>query len=171
MTHRILHAFQRLVLTATFFVMPKAHSRKLKDEGPEPLRRCVKDIAPARKADDLWLFGEQEADGVAHRMDMLAKDMSRLSGSLGGLRSLLTDVASIAPVIAADEAIPANAVYLADDALFDGESLTEVPMAVSAADEAGFLFEEEDMAETLVPARPFEEARIQLPLPEHRRAA
>lgn len=148
--------------------MPKVFSRKPKDEAPEPLRRCVNKIKPVPDAEELWLFDQQESDGVTHRMEMLAKDMSRLSGSLGGLRSLLSDVAATAPLIVPDDALPANALLLADEMLFEGESKVEAPMAIAPADGADFLFEDAPVPQT--PAASFD-ARVQLPMPEDRRAA
>ncbi len=172
MTHRIFHAFQRLAITATFFVLPRARLRNSVAEAPEPLKRCVNEITPMRDAEDLWMFGPAETDGVTHRMDMLAKDMSRLSGSLGGLRSLLSDVAATAPVMAMDEPVPAHAVMLDDDILFEGTAEIAPPRTVAALGDIAELFDDVPHARPRAAGQAYEaRPQLQMPLPEDRRAA
>ena len=143
------------------------------DEATEPLRRCVNQIEPARDAEELWLFGPAVSDGVTHRMEMLAKDMSSLSDSLGGLRALLGDVASTAPLASMVQPLPQSTAYMHDDMLFDGEVKTVEPNRVLAAHDADmFLFEGilplEPMPVTMHELRP----QLEMPRPpEDRQAA
>ncbi|MBU1286685.1 MAG: hypothetical protein KJ871_03065 [Alphaproteobacteria bacterium] len=91
---------------------------------------------------DDWMF-EGRATPVSADAHIFSHEMSRVSGALSGLRSLLTQISAHAPVF---DTMPEGATFgalIGDEFLFDGE-----PMAASygpAPTEDAYLFEDAPM--------------------------
>ncbi len=137
MTHRILAPIKSFALSAALRVAA-GRFKTLEATAPEPRVRA---FAPQDMSDD-WMF-EGRATPVSADAHVFSHEMSRVSGALSGLRSLLTQISAHAPVF---DAMPEGATFgalIGDEFLFDGE-----PMAASygpAPTEDAYLFEDAPM--------------------------
>ncbi len=88
--------------------------------------------------EDYWLF-EGESEGAAHRSDMLAAELDRLSETLGSIRSVLAN-ASLQPMPSAP--YQGADAYVEDAFLFEGvEEIAAAEIDVFVED--AFLFEDD----------------------------
>ena len=140
MKQRIYSAIKHFALSAAFRGLSQ-RKRHAAFDAPEPRKQPAE--LPSLDVEDMWMFDRAAKTAVAHRMDMLANEMDRLSGTLNGLRAFLGSVASEAPMLADYEITPRAAPMIIDRDLFDGEPITATPNAIPAAGEASFLFEED----------------------------
>jgi len=144
MKQRIYSAFKHLALSVTLRGLSQ-RPRIAQIQAPEPRKRAS-DVNAA-VADDAWMFDQDAHNAVEHRMDMLANEMDRLSGTLSGLRAFLGNVAQEAPMMAIANSIPNTPPMLADRDLFEGEPMVATPNAIPAAGEADYLFYEDVISE------------------------
>ena len=135
MTHRILAPIKSFALSTALRVAA-GRSRILNASAPEPR---IRSFEPEHVSDD-WMFDGRETP-VSAEAYVFSREMSRVSGALSGLRSLLTQISTHAPVMdMMPEGVPFGAM-VADAMLFEGE-----PMAASygpAPMEDADLFEEQ----------------------------
>jgi len=141
MTHRILAPIKSFALSAALR-LAAGRSRMLEASAPEPRIRSI----DLDHMSDEWMF-DRRATPVSAEAYVFSREMSRVSGALSGLRSLLTQISANAPVLdLVPEGVPFGAM-VADAMLFEGE-----PMAASygpAPTEDADLFEEQP---TFMPA-------------------
>lgn len=120
MTHSILAPFKSFALSAALRVA----AGRLRVSGaisPEPR---IRSFEPEHVSDE-WMF-DTRATPVSAEAYVFSREMSRVSGALSGLRSLLTQISAHAPVLdRMPEGVPFGAL-IGDAVLFDGE-----PMAAS----------------------------------------
>ncbi len=120
MTHRILAPIKSFALSAALRVAA-GRSKMLEAVAPEPR---VRSFEPDHLSDE-WMF-DSRATPVSAEAYVFSREMSRVSGALSGLRSLLTQISAHAPVLdRMPEGVPFGAL-VGDAFLFDGE-----PMAAS----------------------------------------
>lgn len=114
MTNRMLTTARSLAVLAAVTIGIRRTPAGLV-ASPEPLCRPLND-----EADDTWMFGEAET-ALSSGAYLCGAEMSRVSGALAGLRSLLTQITRHG-VLTDGLAIAAPMTPLrADDLLFDGE--------------------------------------------------
>jgi len=140
MSYRILHALKRLTVSAVLRFLP---ARRVRPETPTPRRRDFDARQPVQAADD-WLFGEVVSP-LAMEVDALSRELGRTSRALEGLREMLSDISTRAPIeVSAGDGASANTLW-SEDLLFDGEPMAVVPsLSEPLAGEAMFLFEDEE---------------------------
>jgi hypothetical protein len=120
MTYRILAPIKSFALSAALRIAA-GRSRILEAAAPEPR---VRSFEPEHVSDE-WMFDSQVTP-VSAEAYVFSREMSRVSGALSGLRSLLTQISAHAPVLdRMPEGVPFGAL-IGDSILFDGE-----PMAAS----------------------------------------
>lgn len=114
MTNRMLTTARSLaVLAAVTIGLRRAPAGQA--AAPEPLYQPLMD-----ETDDTWMFGEADT-AMSSEAYLCRTEMSRVSGALTGLRSLLTQITRHG-VLTDGLAIAAPMTPLrADDLLFDGE--------------------------------------------------
>ena len=139
MKNRISSALKYLALSVTLKRLPHRQN-VMAFSTPQPLRQPNELAMP--DTDDAWMFEKAAASAVDHRMEMLANEMDRLSGTLSGLRAFLGSVTHDAPLLADYEVTPQTAPLIMDRDLFDGEPLSVSHKIIPAAGEAGYLFDE-----------------------------
>ncbi len=141
MVYSFLQAVKRAVLLSQFRLGDPRDYRRL---DPEPLCRPA-DLLPARDTTDDWLFDAPDTP-LSPFVHGLSRELDRVSGSLGTLRDLLSEIARFSPSIA----VPVNGldapVLLGDDPfLFDGEAMPRLPGDQPLVEgDAVFLFEESE---------------------------
>lgn len=132
MRQHILNIFRRFVLSAALKALP-LRSQDIVE--PDPVR------STRLPETDLWLF---EADrSVASHMAGLTGEMSRLSGVLGRLHTVVSTVAAETPIHALsynEHAV--GQVIWSDDLLFDGEPLASAEDCNAGDDFSDLLFDE-----------------------------
>ncbi len=114
MTNRMLTTARSLALLAAVTI---GRRRPVAGQtaAPEPIFRSMED-----EHDDRWMFGEADT-AMSSGAYLCRTEMSRVSGALSGLRSLLTQITRNG-VLTDGLAIAAPMTPLrADDLLFDGE--------------------------------------------------
>ena len=79
MKNRISSALKYLAMSATLKRLPQ-RQRFMDISSPEPLRQPNE--LPMPDTDDAWMFEKAAASAIEHRMEMLANEMDRLSGTL-----------------------------------------------------------------------------------------
>jgi hypothetical protein len=135
MTHRILAPIKSFALSAALRVAA-GRFKMLEVSAPEPR---IRTFEPEHVSDD-WMFDGRET-AVSAEAHLFSREMSRVSGALSGLRSLLTQISANAPVFdLMPEGVPFGAM-VGDAMLFDGE-----PMAASYGAtpmEDAYLFEDQ----------------------------
>ena len=116
MTHRILAPIKSLALSVGLR-LAAGKSKDLQPARPEPLTRYINpDMI------DEWMF-DRDGTPVTQAAEVYSRALGRVSGALGGLRSLLTEIAAHAPVTAEMPRHAAFGPIISDDVLFDGEPM------------------------------------------------
>lgn len=111
----MITAFKRLVLAAAIRLAPE-HPHSSCMDTPEPRRRSLEENTP-----EALLFDTSRTE-LDHSVGALSSEMNRLSGSIGGLRELMSAISKHAPVLAAEASVSPFAVLRDDAMLFDGET-------------------------------------------------
>lgn len=120
MTHRILTSMKTFALGAAIRVVAK-RPRDLPDGKVEPRMRYM-DAHAGFKTPDEWMFDSSDAH-VSQEAVSLSMEMSRVSGALSGLRSVLGAISAQAPSGEVREIVLPTAPLLADAELFEGEPM------------------------------------------------
>jgi len=141
MVYSFLQALKRALVLSQLRLGDPRDYRRL---DPEP-RQQPADMALARDTRDDWLFDEPDLP-LSPFVHGLSRELDRVSGSLGLLRELLSEISRFTP----DVAVPVNGLDApitlgTDGFLFDGEALPRLPGdRPYVSGDAIFLFEESD---------------------------
>jgi len=140
MAYRILHAVKRFAVQAAVRLLPV---EQLTPETPRArVRQFPDDMDHSLDA----LLFDGAVSSVNAMATQLGDELSRVSGKLEAIRGLLSDLARVEPV----QTFEVNAVGTAnyrwsEDILFEGGAdIMPADPILSVADEAAFLFEDEE---------------------------
>jgi hypothetical protein len=120
MTHRIFAPIKFFALSAALRLVA-GRSKTLEAAAPKPR---IREYEPETVSDE-WMF-EGRSTPISAEVFAFSREMSRVSGALGGLRALLGQISAQAPVL---DLMPNGVPFgpmIGDPMLFDGE-----PMAAS----------------------------------------